>query len=387
MPLSESNIIGNKARQPEERAAVSVQPLPGGAAVSRRQDKAAEEQLEAAGAELADCPPMFRNAPSSGEFNKLRKRLLRHMRQAIDDFAMLAAAQAPAAAGGADIDAANGRPAESAAEKAASAIHGQRPAAANSAASAAAGLKGAESAPAARQAAPAAGKKPKWLVALSGGKDSYGLLALLLDLQWRGLLPVELLACNLDQGQPGFPKNILPDYLKKNGLAYRIEYQDTYSIVTDKLTASQTYCSLCSRLRRGILYRIAREEGCSAVVLGHHRDDALETFFMNLFHGGRLAAMPAKLLNDEGNMLVLRPLIYAAEEDLARFAAAMRFPIIPCNLCGSQDGLQRNAMKAMLADIEKRMPGRKDTMMRALSNIRPSHLLDKNLFDFSALMA
>jgi len=304
--------------------------------------------VAAAEAEPAgDCPPMFRTAPSSVEFNKLRKRLLRHMRQAIDDFAMLGADNLPAA--------------ESvSADNIAVSVDN-------------------------RAAAPAAGKKPKWLIALSGGKDSYGLLALLLDLQWRGLLPVELLACNLDQGQPGFPKNILPDYLEANRLAYRIEYQDTYSIVTDKLTQNQTYCSLCSRLRRGILYRIAREEGCSAVVLGHHRDDVLETFFMNLFHGGRLAAMPAKLLNDEGNMLVLRPLIYAAEEDLAKFAAAMQFPIIPCNLCGSQDGLQRNAMKAMLADIEKRMPGRKDTMMRALTNIRPSHLLDKNLFDFSAL--
>jgi len=274
------------------------------------------------------CPPMFRNAPSSVEFNKLRKRLLRHMRQTLDDFSML--------------------PRDGVEE------HKEN-------------------------------KKQKWLIALSGGKDSYGLLALLLDLQWRGLLPVELLACNLDQGQPGFPKHILPDFLNENHIAHRIEYQDTYSVVTDKLDAAQTYCSLCSRLRRGILYRIAREEGCSALVLGHHRDDVLETFFMNLFHGGRLAAMPAKLKNDEGDLLVLRPLIYAAEEDLAKFAQAMQFPIIPCNLCGSQDGLQRNAMKTMLTDIEKRMPGRKDTMIRALSNIRPSHLLDNKLFDFSAL--
>lgn len=286
----------------------------------------------AAGTEAeATCPPMFRGAPNSVEFNKLRKRLLRHMRQALADFSMLDSGQ------------------------------------------------GIEAAP--------QGKKQKWLIALSGGKDSYGLLALLLDLQWRGLLPVELIACNLDQGQPGFPKHILPDFLRENGIAHRIEYQDTYSVVTEKLTQAQTYCSLCSRLRRGILYRIAREEGCSAVVLGHHRDDVLETFFMNLFHGGRLAAMPAKLCNDDGDLLVLRPLIYAAEEDMAKFAAAMRFPIIPCNLCGSQDGLQRNAMKAMLADIEKRMPGRKDTMIRALANIRPSHLLDKNLFDFTALTA
>lgn len=264
------------------------------------------------------CHPMFLNAPKTVEFNKLRKRLLRHMRQAIGDFSMV-------------------KPNE------------------------------------------------KWLVALSGGKDSYGLLALLLDLKWRGLLPVDLLACNLDQGQPGFPKNILPDFLNSYDIPFRIEYQDTYSIVTDKLDNNQTYCSLCSRLRRGNLYRIAREEGCSALVLGHHRDDVLETFFMNLFHGGRLAGMPGKLKNDEGDLMVLRPLIYAAEEDLAKFAENMRFPIIPCNLCGSQDGLQRNAMKAMLSDIETRMPGRKDTMIRALTNVRPSHLLDSKLFDFNAL--
>ncbi|CDX39548.1 putative C32 tRNA thiolase [Mesorhizobium sp. ORS 3359] len=264
--------------------------------------------------------PLFRDVPSSVEFNKLRKRLLRLTRQAIEDFAMV-------------------RPGE------------------------------------------------RWLVALSGGKDSYGLLALLLDLKWRGLLPVDLLACNLDQGQPNFPKHILPDYLNANGIAHRIEYQDTYSVVTDKLPEGSTYCSLCSRLRRGHLYRIAREEGCSALVLGHHREDILETFFMNLFHGGRLAAMPPKLLNDEGDVMVLRPLAYGAEADLEKFANAMKFPIIPCDLCGSQEGLQRNAMKAMLDDIEKRMPGRKDTMIRAMTNVRPSHLLDRKLFDFAALDA
>ncbi|WP_292349872.1 tRNA 2-thiocytidine(32) synthetase TtcA [Mesorhizobium sp.] len=262
--------------------------------------------------------PLFAEVPSSVEFNKLRKRLLRLTRQAIEDFAMV-------------------KPGE------------------------------------------------RWLVALSGGKDSYGLLALLLDLKWRGLLPVELLACNLDQGQPNFPKHILPDYLNANGIAHRIEYQDTYSVVTDKLPEGSTYCSLCSRLRRGHLYRIAREEGCAALVLGHHREDILETFFMNLFHGGRLAAMPPKLLNDEGDVMVLRPLAYNAEADLEKFADAMKFPIIPCDLCGSQEGLQRNAMKAMLDDIEKRMPGRKDTMIRAMTNVRPSHLLDRKLFDFAAL--
>ncbi len=264
------------------------------------------------------CHPLFHEAPSSVEFNKLRKRLLRHMRQAIEDFAMARAGE-------------------------------------------------------------------RWLVALSGGKDSYGLLALLLDLKWRGLLPVELLACNLDQGQPNFPKHVLPDYLASIGVAHRIEYQDTYSVVTDKIGENSTYCSLCSRLRRGHLYRIAREEGCQALVLGHHREDILETFLMNFFHGGRLAAMPPKLVNDEGDLFVLRPLSYCAEADLARFADAMAFPIIPCDLCGSQDGLQRNAMKAMLDDIERRMPGRKDTMIRALTHVRPSHLLDRSLFDFAGL--
>ncbi|MFC5583660.1 tRNA 2-thiocytidine(32) synthetase TtcA [Nitratireductor kimnyeongensis] len=265
-----------------------------------------------------DTPPFMKGMPSSVEFNKLRKRLLRQTRQAIEDFAMVTPGE-------------------------------------------------------------------RWLVALSGGKDSYGLLAVLMDLQWRGLLPVEILACNLDQGQPNFPKHILPDYLESLGVAHRIEYQDTYSVVTEKLPESSTYCSLCSRLRRGHLYRIAREEGCSSLVLGHHREDILETFFMNLFHGGRLAAMPPKLLNDEGDVMVLRPLSYCAETDMAKFADAMKFPIIPCDLCGSQDGLQRNAMKAMLTDIENRMPGRKDTMIRALTNARPSHLLDRKLFDFAGL--
>ncbi len=271
---------------------------------------------DAAGADM--CHPMFLNAPSSGEFNKLRKRLVRLTRQAIDDFSMV--------------------------------VPGQR-----------------------------------WLVALSGGKDSYGLLALLLDLKWRGLLPVELLACNLDQGQPNFPKHILPEFLERHGVPHRIEYRDTYSVVTEKIPESQTYCSLCSRLRRGHLYRVAREEGCSALILGHHREDILETFFLNLFHGGRLAAMPPKLLNDEGDLTVLRPLAFCAESDLARFAEAMAFPIIPCDLCGSQDGLQRNAMKAMLEEMERKMPGRKETMIRALANVRPSHLLDRSLFDFAGL--
>ncbi len=280
-----------------------------------------DTDMENAEDEAGGAPshPLFQAAPRSVSFNKLRKRLLRNVRQALDDFDML---------------------------------KGQK----------------------------------RWLIGLSGGKDSYGLLALLLDLKWRGLLPVDLLACNLDQGQPNFPKHILPEYLTAIGVPHRIEYRDTYSVVKEKVPQGATYCSLCSRLRRGNLYRIAREEGCDALVLGHHREDILETFFMNFFHGGRLAAMPAKLLNDEGDLFVMRPLAYAAEDDLAKFAAAMQFPIIPCDLCGSQDGLQRNAMKDMLAGIEAKMPGRKDTMLRALAHVNPSHLLDPTLFDFSGLV-
>jgi tRNA 2-thiocytidine biosynthesis protein TtcA len=229
------------------------------------------------------------------------------------------------------------------------------------------------------------GSRPRWLVCLSGGKDSYTLLSILLDLHWQGALPVDLLACNLDQGQPGFPKHILPDYLAKLGVAHRIITEDTYSIVTDKVPATNTYCSLCSRLRRGILYRVAREEGCEAIVLGHHRDDSLETFMLNLLHGGRLAAMPPKLVNDTGDIYVLRPLILSAEADIAKFAAAMQFPIIPCNLCGSQEGLQRMVVKSMLDDWEKRSPGRRQVMARALAHARPSHLMDSALFDFAGL--
>ncbi|TVP74164.1 MAG: tRNA 2-thiocytidine(32) synthetase TtcA [Rhodobacteraceae bacterium] len=225
----------------------------------------------------------------------------------------------------------------------------------------------------------------RWLVCLSGGKDSYTLLAALIELQWRGLLPVELLACNLDQGQPGFPATVLPEFLTRMQVAHRIEYQDTYSIVMDKVPQGRTYCALCSRLRRGNLYRIAREEGCSAVVLGHHRDDLLETFFMNLFHGGRLATMPPKLVNEDGDLFVYRPLAFVAEDDCERFARAMNFPIIPCDLCGSQDGLQRMQVKALLNEWEKRSPGRRNVMFRALKNVRPSHLPDPALFDFLAL--
>jgi tRNA 2-thiocytidine biosynthesis protein TtcA len=266
----------------------------------------------------AGGPSLLRGAPDSVSFNKLRKRLVRQVRQALDDFSMV---------GG--------------------------------------------------------GVGERWLVCLSGGKDSYALLAVLSDLKWRGLLPVDLLACNLDQGQPGFPKHVLPDFLAAHAIPHRIEYRDTYSIVTDKVPDGATYCALCSRLRRANLYRIAREEGCSAIVLGHHREDILETLFLNLMYAGRLEAMPPKLRNDEGDLLVLRPLAYAAEDDIAKFSAALQFPIIPCDLCGSQDGLKRNAIKTMLEEMEARQPGRKDTMLKALANVKPGHLLDRNLFDFS----
>lgn len=220
----------------------------------------------------------------------------------------------------------------------------------------------------------------RWLVCLSGGKDSYSLLTLLLDLQWQGALPgVSLLACNLDQGQPGFPTHILPDYLAKLGVAHRIERRDTYSVVTAKIPEGKTYCSLCSRLRRGNLYRIAREESCEAVVLGHHRDDALETFFLNMFYGGKLAAMAPNVLNEEGDVRVLRPLILCAEDDIARFATAMAYRIIPCDLCGSQDGLKREAMKRMLDGWEAQAPGRRDVLLTALQNVQGAHLLDPRL--------
>ena len=225
----------------------------------------------------------------------------------------------------------------------------------------------------------------RWLVCLSGGKDSYTLLAILHELQWRGLLPVDILACNLDQGQPGFPATVLPEFLKDRGVPHRIEYRDTYSIVTDKVPAGRTYCALCSRLRRGHLYRIAREEGCATVVLGHHRDDILETFFLNLFHGGKLAAMPPRLLNDEGDIFVCRPLAHVAEADCDKFARAMNYPIIPCDLCGSQDGLQRQQIKRMLDEWEARSPGRRGKIFSALTSVNPRHLLDTGLFDFPGL--
>ncbi len=268
--------------------------------------------------ETEDLPTLLQGAPATTEFKKLRKRLVREVREAIETYGMIE-------------------------------------------------------------------KGARWLVCLSGGKDSYTLLAVLTELQWRGLLPVDLLACNLDQGQPGFPATVLPEFLTKMGVPHSIEYADTYSIVTDKVPKGRTYCALCSRLRRGNLYRIAREEGCSAVVLGHHRDDILETFFLNLFHGGRLATMPPKLVNEEGDLFVYRPLAFTAEVDCERFAKAMNYPIIPCDLCGSQDGLQRQQVKQILDGWEARSPGRCQVMFRALMNARPSHLLDSRLFDFAGL--
>ena len=264
---------------------------------------------------LNDIHPLFYGAPSSTEFKKLRRRIIRNVSLAISDYGMVE-------------------------------------------------------------------RDARWLVCLSGGKDSYTLLAALYELKWRGLLPVNILACNLDQGQPNFPQTILPEFLEKMEVPHRIEYQDTYSVVVDKIPEGRTFCSLCSRLRRGHLYRIAREEGCSAVVLGHHRDDILETFFMNLFHGGRLATMPPKLVNEEKDLFVYRPLAYVAEADCEKFSKQMDYPIIPCDLCGSQDGLQRQQVKRILDGWEKNSPGRRQVMFRSLMNTKPSHLLDKNLFDF-----
>jgi len=265
--------------------------------------------------DTTEIHPLFQGAPTTTAFKKLRKRIIRQTREAVETYGMIE-------------------------------------------------------------------RGARWLVCLSGGKDSYTLLAALTELKWRGMLPVELLACNLDQGQPDFPATVLPEFLKTMQIPHRIEYQDTYSIVKSKVPAGRTYCAMCSRLRRGHLYRIAREEGCSAVVLGHHRDDILETFMMNLFHGGRLATMPPKLLNEAGDVFVYRPLAHVAETDCEKFARDMAYPIIPCDLCGSQDGLQRQQVKAILDGWETNNPGRRRVMFRALMNTRPSHLLDTGLFDF-----
>ncbi|MCB2021025.1 MAG: tRNA 2-thiocytidine(32) synthetase TtcA [Burkholderiaceae bacterium] len=225
----------------------------------------------------------------------------------------------------------------------------------------------------------------KVMVCVSGGKDSFALLDILLSLQARAPVPFELVAVNLDQKQPGFPAEVLPEYLKSRGVPFHIENQDTYSIVKRLIPEGKTMCSLCSRLRRGILYRVADELGATKIALGHHRDDMLQTFFMNMFFGSRLKAMPPKLVSDDGRHIVIRPLAYVAETDLERWAARREFPIIPCSLCGSQDNLQRVQMKRMLREWEREYPGRLDNMFTALGNVTPSHLLDRKLYPFTTL--
>jgi tRNA 2-thiocytidine biosynthesis protein TtcA len=220
----------------------------------------------------------------------------------------------------------------------------------------------------------------KVMVCLSGGKDSYALLDILLNLQKRAPIRFELVAVNLDQKQPGFPEDVLPGYLKGIGVPFHIEEQDTYSIVKKLIPEGKTTCSLCSRLRRGILYRVAQELGATKIALGHHRDDIVTTLMLNMFHGGTLKGMPPKLVSDDGRNTVIRPLAYVAEQDLADWAEQRGFPIIPCNLCGSQENLQRAAIKAMLQGWEKQQPGRLDNMLRALAHVVPSHLMDRRLF-------
>ena len=220
------------------------------------------------------------------------------------------------------------------------------------------------------------------MVCLSGGKDSYGMLDVLSSLKNKAPVKFELIAVNLDQKQPGFPERVLPDYLASLGVPFRIVEQDTYSIVKRVIPEGKTMCSLCSRLRRGVLYRVAGELGATKIALGHHRDDVLATFFLNLFHAGTLKAMPAKLLSDDGKHVVIRPLAYVAEEDLAAYAEAKAFPIIPCTLCGSQENLQRKVVGRMLKVWEKTEPGRIQSILRALTDVRPSHLLDRKIFNF-----
>jgi tRNA 2-thiocytidine biosynthesis protein TtcA len=223
------------------------------------------------------------------------------------------------------------------------------------------------------------------MVCLSGGKDSYGMLDVLLGLQPKSPVKFEVIAVNLDQKQPGFPERVLPDYLSSLGVPFRIVEQDTYSIVKRVIPEGKTMCSLCSRLRRGVLYRVAGELGATKIALGHHRDDVLATFFLNLFHAGTLKAMPAKLRSDDGRHVVIRPLAYVAEDDLAAYAEAKAFPIIPCTLCGSQENLQRKVVGRMLKEWERSEPGRIQSILRALTDVRPSQLLDRKLFDFMNL--
>ena len=223
------------------------------------------------------------------------------------------------------------------------------------------------------------------MVCMSGGKDSYTMLEILRALQKRAPIKFRLIAMNLDQKQPGFPDHILPDYFKSIGVEYHIETQDTYSIVKEKIPEGKTTCSLCSRLRRGIIYKVAGELGANKIALGHHRDDMIETLFLNMFFGGKLKAMPPKLVTDKGDHVVIRPLAYCAEKDIASFARAMEFPIIPCNLCGAQENLQRQNIKEMLTAWEREYPGRSQTIFTAMQNVRTSHLMDSSLFDFKSI--
>lgn len=225
------------------------------------------------------------------------------------------------------------------------------------------------------------------MVCLSGGKDSYGLLEILLSLKDAAPVQFEVVAVNLDQKQPGFPADVLPAYLTARGVPFRIAEQDTYSVVKRVVPENATMCSLCSRLRRGVLYRVASEIGATKIALGHHRDDLMATFFLNLFFGGQLKTMPPKLVSDDGRHVVIRPLAYVRERDLARFADAMAFPIIPCNLCGSQEHLQRRQVTEMLRDWERKHPGRIESIFNAMAKVTPSHLLDRSLFDFARVRA
>jgi tRNA 2-thiocytidine biosynthesis protein TtcA len=227
----------------------------------------------------------------------------------------------------------------------------------------------------------------KVMVCVSGGKDSYALLDILLGLQQRGATRFELVAVNLDQKQPGFPEHVLPAYLRSRGVAFHIAEQDTYSVVKRLVPEGKTMCSLCSRLRRGALYRVARELGATKIALGHHRDDMVQTLLMNMFFGGRMKGMPPKLASDDGRHIVIRPLARVAEADLERWAAHRAFPIIPCLLCGNQENLQRVRIRQMLRDWEREYPGRIDNLFNAMGSIVPSHLMDRNLFPFSTLQA
>ena len=227
----------------------------------------------------------------------------------------------------------------------------------------------------------------KLMVCLSGGKDSYALLDILLSLRERAPIDFDIVAVNLDQKQPGFPADVLPAYLRTRGVPFHIENQDTYSIVKKLVPEGQTMCSLCSRLRRGILYRVASELGATKIALGHHRDDMVVTLLMNMFFGGRMKGMPPKLASDDGRHVVIRPLAYVAETDLERWAAHRQFPIIPCTLCGSQDNLQRVQIKAMIRDWERQYPGRIDNMLHAMGHVVPSHLMDRSLHPFTTLKA